>query len=143
MFSSINSYRPLGSTGWENEVSWNLSNFIHYIVICTFCTNQHVNIRFLLNINKIKISSFVYWRLFHIKCPLKNTLGKKEYSVMRFYFDFFHLHVSSGVDPPHLVYSVPASWAQGERPASPHTFQFDQETRWWAKVGITTSLGHK
>lgn len=91
MFSSVNSYRPLGSTGWENEVSWNLSNFInllHCDLHLLYQPARKYTFCFLLNINKIKISSFVYWCLFHIKCPLKNTLGKKEYSVMRFYFDF-------------------------------------------------------
>lgn len=37
-----------------------------------------------------------------------NTLGGKEYSAMRFYFGSFHLRVSLGVDPPHLVHSLPA-----------------------------------
>lgn len=72
-----------------------------------------------------------------------NTLGGKEYSAMRFYFGSFHLRVSLGVDPPHLVHSLPAPWAQGEGPASPHTLQSDQEARRWAEVTMAASLGNK
>lgn len=39
-----------------------------------------------------------------------------------------------GTDPTHTVYSLPSSWTQRERSASTHTVQFDQTTRWWAKV---------
>lgn len=53
----------------------------------------------------------------------------------RFYFVWFSpTHNFLGIDPTHTVYSLPPSWTQRERSASTHTVQFDQTTRWWAKV---------
>lgn len=52
-----------------------------------------------------------------------------------FHFVWFSpTHNFLGIDPTHTVYSLPPSWTQRERSASTHTVQFDQTTRWWAKV---------
>lgn len=61
--------------------------------------------------------------------PLMNICPKHFYFVW-----FFPTHNSLGIDPTHTVYSLPPSWTQRERSASTHTVQFDQTTRWWAKV---------
>lgn len=62
-------------------------------------------------------------------------------SPKRFYFVWFSpTHNFLGIDPTHTVYSLPPSWTQRERSASTHTVQFDQTTRWWAKVCLRLSV---